>query len=470
MEVQEFITLMKEKCGLNPGDSLLLGFSGGPDSLCLLNLLVESGYLVTAIHVDHSLRASSAEQATCAIELCQERGVTCLLHQVQVADFAHQQKLSIEESARELRYKVLFSEAARIHAAAVLVGHNADDQVETVLMHLIRGSGSSGLAGMRQVEVPNQWSSSIPLVRPLLNCYREEIDQYLAAHHLTPLLDESNLDTRYTRNRIRHELIPKLETYNPQFKDRILHMAEVVGKEDAYLEEENERNWHQVIRESGKRFLVVDRLQVAELDLAMRRRMIQGCIHKLAPALRNIDFQVIDRAARFCSTSTSTNHIDLVGGIELFRIKKDSLVMAFSSDPLVELWPQLPSSSRIDLPYDGEVEVGEHWKLVISHNATRDVIRDPFKGQVDASRLVDPLILDTIQPGDRFVPYGFEGKSIKLGDFWTNEGLPARARKNWPLIRRGHTIIWVPGFRISEEVKVDADSSEILTFEMLKTL
>lgn len=252
-----FLSTLKVDCGLNMEKSILLGFSGGPDSLCLLYLLLESGARVHAAHLDHGLRESSASEADHAQQLCLELGVPCAVKRLDVAVYAASHQISIEESARLLRYQFLFEEAVRNHDQAVLVGHNANDQVETVLMHLLRGSGLSGLAGMRHILLPNPWSDVIPLVRPLLKYDREEIDQILQERGLQPVLDASNTDTIYFRNRIRKELLPILGTYNPQIRRRLINMAEVIAVEDDYLSNEVNKAWSEVMMEQGDNYLVL---------------------------------------------------------------------------------------------------------------------------------------------------------------------------------------------------------------------
>ena len=460
-------TLWKE-CGLNKEKSLLIGFSGGPDSLCLLYLLLESGAGVHAAHLDHGLRESSAEEAAQAQLLCYRLGVPCTVQRKDVAGYAAENHISIEESARILRYRFLFDEAERNHDQAVLVGHNADDQAETILMHLMRGSGVSGLAGMRHILLPNPWSDVIPLVRPLLDHSREEINQFLQERHLQPVIDATNTDTLYFRNRIRQELLPILETYNPQIRQRLTHMASVIAAEDDYLSLDVNSAWSKAVLEEGEKYLVFGRSFTASLHPALLRRLLRRAISWMDSTLRDIDFNVIDRAADFCSQPSRTNRIDLLAGIELFAYTKDRLVMAHLSDPIHQIWPQLTGVDNSEIPVPGELSISDHWKISTSIQTDYQPTPDRMIAQVDKQKIIGSPVLSRVKPGDRFAPYGYAGNIKKVGDFWTGEGLPVRARKNWPLVRAGGEIIWIPGFRIADSVQVDDSTTEIVRLELIK--
>ncbi len=460
------LNLMKE-IGLDPQKAVLLGFSGGPDSLCLLHILLENGYKVIAAHLDHSIRASSAAEAAHVKKICQKLGVQFVSKRLDVAEFGRKNHLTVEESARVLRYEFLFQEAEHLGCQAVLVGHNADDQVETVLMHLLRGSGLSGLAGMRPVLLPNSWSSTIPIVRPLIEVPRYEIETFLEERELGAIVDESNSDKQYFRNRIRHELVPYLTTYNPRIRERIQKMADVIAAEDEFLRFSLNEVWPDVVLQEGERFLVVDRTALLTLHPALLRRFLRRMIEWMDPAIRDIDFDLTNRVAYFCVNPTSSNRIDLLAGMELFLYAKN-LVIAYTDDPLHALWPQLETATALEIPVPGEVRISPRWYLHTSRQTDFEPDPSTYAAQVDAAKITGQLILDRVRPGDRFAPYGYDGHTKKVGDFWTSEGLPARARKNWPLVRMGEEIIWIPGFRIADCVKVEESTKEIIRMVMKK--
>ena len=453
--------------GIDPEKKVLLGFSGGPDSLCLLHLLHETGFQVIAAHLDHGLRPSSAAEAENAKSVCQAYGMECLVNRVDVVASSREHHLTLEESARVLRYEFLFEEAERLMVQAVLVAHNADDQVETVLMHLMRGSGLSGLAGMRPVLLPNPWSNTIPLVRPLIGIRRVEIEDYLRKWGLVAVVDESNTDKQYFRNRIRHELIPYMETYNPRFRERIRNLADVAAVEDDFLRVSLDEIWVKAVRQQGDHFLIIDRDFLLNLHPALLRRFTRQAIEWMDPTLRDIDFKVINRATGFCRKPTRSNRVDLLAGIELFLYNGD-LVFARVDDPLHGLWPQLQAVMECYIPVPGELMVSPVWVLQAYMQDETEIEPSAFVAYLDANKLTGGLLLDRVNQGDRFTPYGGESHTKKVGDFWTSEGLPARARKNWPLIRAGGEIIWIPGFRIANHVRVDETTTEVIRLEMKK--
>jgi len=220
-----------EECGLRPDQPILLGVSGGADSLAMMFGLGALGYTLVIAHLDHALRPESEAEANFVRSIAESQGWPFFSQRIDVLKFAQSEGQSIEEAARHVRYPFLFKQARLQYCQAVAVAHHAEDQVETVLMHFLRGTALAGLSGMPYRRVMPQWDPEIPLVRPLLGIWREEIDAYVAALGVKPCLDSTNLDTTYYRNRLRHQLIPELETYNPQIKAAIFRMAGVLHEE-----------------------------------------------------------------------------------------------------------------------------------------------------------------------------------------------------------------------------------------------
>jgi len=235
MFLTQLAQLAVEKCGLTKAQPILLGVSGGADSLALMHGLDVLGYDVMVAHVDHGLRAESAQEADFVRLLAESRGLPFFRKRADVQQVAETQAESIEEAARNVRYQFLYEQARRNQCQAVAVGHHADDQVETILMHLMRGAALPGLTGMAHRRLMPLWDKKIPLVRPLLGFWRDEIEVYIKEIGITPCDDRSNLDTRYHRNRIRHELIPLLKTYNPKIKSVIWRMGDVLREEEQFL-------------------------------------------------------------------------------------------------------------------------------------------------------------------------------------------------------------------------------------------
>ena len=231
----------------NPEKALVLAVSGGVDSLTLVHALRDSGLKLVVAHLDHALRDVSAQQAQALGEMMTRWELPYVSQRTDVAAFARVEKLGIEEAARICRYRFLF-EVARAHdAQALVLGHNADDQVETVLMHFMRGAGMAGLAGMARRSVLPQFDAKIPLLRPLLGISRAEIEQYAQHHQLEVLLDETNVEPVYYRNQLRLSLIPEMERLNPGFKQSVLRAAEVLRVDNLLLEKLEAQAFRQVV-------------------------------------------------------------------------------------------------------------------------------------------------------------------------------------------------------------------------------
>ena len=224
---------------------------------------------------------------------------------------------------------------------AVAVGHTADDQVETVLMHLLRGAGLSGLRGMSYYSLPNPWSQTIPLVRPLLGVWREEIMAYLARQGLQPSLDASNLEKRYYRNRLRHELIPQLEELNPGARRRIWKMAALLQDEDETIERVVDAAWGQCCLVDSEAAVAFDTGGLRDQPKGVQRRLIRRAIARLRPGLRDIDYETVDRALDFLTSPTRTGQMDLAAGLRLEMEGERLWIADWKADLPGANWPQL---------------------------------------------------------------------------------------------------------------------------------
>jgi len=475
MDLDQLHQIIQDYCGLKYDQNILVGVSGGPDSLCLLNVLVGLGYRVVVAHFNHGLRVQAGEDALFVESQASKMGLRFILGEMDVAGYARTHKLSIEEAARQVRYHFLFEQAKQINAQAVAVAHNANDQVETVLMHLLRGAGLSGLKGMSYQGFMDEWSLSIPLVRPLLDVWREEILDYCETQGLHPVIDSTNFNTNYYRNRLRHELIPYLENYNPQIKEVIWRMAQTLAGDQQVMAEVVEENWSRCCRQNGDGFVEMALGEVRNVSKALQRQLIRQAIGTLRPFLRDIDYWAAERAITFINNPARSGQVDLVSGLRLF-IEQDRLFLAEKDARILDPdWPQMPIGGRLTLACPGEVQIGGDWLLTceISVNRQPDEINlfcsDPMQAWLDAQTLSFPLIVRTRQPGDRFQPLGMQGHSLKLSDFWINEKLSGRARPDWPLVCSGDQIVWIPGFRPGHPFRVSPGTSQLAHLRLART-
>ena len=461
-------------CQIDPGELLLVGVSGGPDSLCLLDALYCLGYKLIVAHLDHGLRPESGGEAENVAALAASRNLPFVLEQADVAGFANQQGMSLEEAARTLRYRFLFQQARQNQAQAVAVGHTADDQVETTLMHLLRGTGLGGLRGMEWRSLPNTWDTEIPLVRPLLGTWRQQIVAYLETRQLQANLDASNQDRRFYRNRLRLELIPFLEELNPGARQRIWRMAEVLGEEDKLLDSLVDAAWKDCFAESGPGYLAFDGAGLLACPLAIQRRLIRRGIAALRPGLRNIDFAAVERALNFLQAPTRTSRLDLAAGLRLELQENRLWIAAWEAELTGQNQPQIDPQLALTLETPGEVLLPGGWQLSAERLNMDEAVRqqaltnvDPYQCWLDAGSLGLPLGVRARRAGDRFCPLGMGGHSMRLSDFMINFKLPRRMRSRWPLVVDGNQIVWVPGFRGCDPAAIRAGTMKVVHISLV---
>ena len=452
--IEKILNILQQECHLMADSSILIGVSGGPDSLSLLDTLSQTGYPLKAATFNHLLRPQSGQEVDRVRQFCADRNINFVTGQADVHQHARELGISIEEASRELRYAFLFQQAQLWDASAVAVGHNADDQVETILMHLLRGAGSSGLSGMRFRTLPNPWSSSIPIIRPLLSTWRTEINQYVERHQLPVSQDQSNLDRRFLRNRLRHELIPNLETYNPNVKQALWRTAQVHFDEQVVLDYASSAAWLACIDRQLPNAIRIQTSAFNNQLVAIQRALLRKAIGVLTPGLRDIDFNAIERARSFLQVPSRSHRVDLIAGLQLFY-ENGQVWLARQKTELPEPnWPQTAISSQESMEIPGKIMIAPTWELqalfrMLDQEIRQEAIHnsDPYQAWLDADRVELPLAIRTRRPGDRFQPLGLENGTMKLSDFFINQKLPQRARALWPLICSGEEICWIPGFR-----------------------
>ncbi|MEJ2596970.1 MAG: tRNA lysidine(34) synthetase TilS [Anaerolineales bacterium] len=464
--IDDIIKVLKKYCQLQPNRLILVGVSGGPDSVCLLHLLVQHGYPLVIAHLNHGLRPEASDDADFVYQLAHRWKIPFVLGQQDVAVFARQNGYSLEEGARVARYRFLLKEAAKRDAQAIAVAHTADDQVETVLMHLLRGAGTSGLRGMAFRAHMENWEPDIPLVRPLLSTWRSEILDYLEANQLSSRFDQSNLDTRFYRNRLRHELIPLLETYNPAIRRNIWQMAEILRADDKALDEATQAAWVECLHELGAGYVILNGTKLNAQNTAIQRRLLRKGINFLRPGLRDIGYDAIARAVALAQSPTAGKQITLGAGLHLHYEANALWLASAEADLPTADWPQIPSGEVYQLPVPGELALSGGWLLraeIPPKTGREDYFdgsswppdrTDPYQAWIDADQIQTPLQIRTLRSGDRFLPLGMNGHSLKLSDFMINIKLPQRARGGWPLVISGNSIAWIPGLRLAHPFRI----------------
>ena len=488
--VEQVGKVAEQACGLEKQRTVVVGVSGGADSLCLLDILRQLGYPLIVAHFDHQLRPESGGDAAQVAKIASEMNLPFKCTTGNVIGFAAEEGLSTEEAARVLRYRFLFEQARVYDAQAVAVGHTADDQVETVLMHLLRGSGLAGLRGMSYRHILPVWDASIPVVRPLLDNWREETHGYCHAHKLMPVEDASNQNDVYFRNRLRHQLIPTLETYNLQWRQVMLRTSRVLAGDYAIIEAETERNWAEVAH-SGEGYVVFNRNALLLLLPGLQRNLIRHAVGLLRPGLRDLGLETVDRILAFAQFPTRSRKLEIYGGLNL-RVEGESLYLEIHAATLSgKEWPQIPGGYQAELPVPGEILLPGDWMISSAIQSSSDLIAESFRsnasastprdisqgneiimrnyeGWIDADMVSLPLVVRRHRSGERWSPLGMASGSIKLSDFFINNRLPQPAREGWPVVCSGDEVAWLPGFRPGQAFRVREETRRVIHLRMKK--
>lgn len=453
------------EAGFTEGDSLVVAVSGGPDSMALLHQLrpfVRPEALHVA-HLDHAIRAESLNDAQYVAAIAAQWNLPFHSRRVDVPALAGRQGWSLEEAGRQARYEFFADLALAAGAACVAVGHNADDQAETVLLHCLRGSGLTGLRGMLPVS-PLLGDNDLKLIRPLLFQTRAEIEAYCDRFGLNPLLDETNRDPTYARNRIRHQLLPELMTYNPQIKSHLAQLAAIAAAEEALVSDLVDAVWPELLVELGPGWLVLDRGRFQELPLAIQRRTLRRATETMNPDVIDLSFKTVEQALEAAGRRESGIEAGLPGGLTMLA-DYEHLIFSWASAEAPTDLPQVVTDEVVLLPVPGQIRLANGWLLTARPLADLpddlNPGQDPWVATINLQE-GESLFLRTRQPGERMQPLGMDGHSSSVQDIMVNRKLAARLRDRWPVLAAEDHLAWIVGHTIDHRCRVQADSSGIV--------
>lgn len=443
------------------GDLVLVAVSGGPDSIALLHILHSLreplGISLRGVHLDHMFRgAESLRDAQYVLQFCANLGVPCTAESIDVSDYAKKHQLSKQVAAREVRYQYLNSVAQKYQAQKIALGHHADDQAETVLLNLLRGTGIGGLAGIAPLR-DNRY------VRPLLSVRRKEIEQYCHSQGLSYCIDSSNRKTEYLRNRIRLELLPYLEKhYNPEIIPSLGRLAELSREENQYIEEEAAKTFEKLVDIIDGNGLELPLLKFNDQPLALRRRLVRLAWQRLTGSQRDLSYRHVQDVLNQCNKQ-GVGLVELPMGLRC-KIAYGKIIFtaneqAKTTKPLPDLCYPLPVPGGLTV---SELGISIKTKLYKRSQLKTDA-RDLAANEAvfDWSKVSDQLYVRTRRPGDKFAPQG-AGGTVKLKKFFIDQKVPREKRDQIPLICCGNEIIWVTGLRIGEYWKITPQTEMIL--------
>ena len=434
---------------IKPGMKLVLAVSGGPDSMALLDIMArlreELAIELWAAHLHHGLRPEADDEQVLVEERCRFYEIELGVKKTAVAELAAREGLSLEDAGRRARYAFLEQWRKQQGADAVATAHHRDDRAETVLLHLLRGSGIRGLRGIMPVNGN--------LIRPLLGCSKEEILLYLEQWNLTYAIDESNWDLRYTRNRIRHELLPELfERYNPAIREGLNRLADLAAADEAWMERLCREALPDLItaQENGRVAMDIKKLRLE--DLALQRRALHMVLKQLSVA--DWGLREVDDLLELSRKSGSSRRLSLQGGVEA-RLEYDSLILS--------LRPEEPSESfcwSLTEPGRITLNAGQEWEIFRAQRGNRQ--QSALDLVMDEDKVRWPLCLRSRCPGDRFMPLGMTG-SKKLKDVLMEMKIPAWQRDMIPILASHNGDIYaLPGRGVSRLAAPTSDTQRFL--------
>ncbi len=456
------------------GESALCAVSGGPDSVAMLHILRELNevqqleWKLHVAHVNHGLRGKASDEDEEFVRgLAGKLGLP--LHAERVDVRAHQERarMTTEEAGRDLRHRFLQRKAAELGAQKISLAHNLDDQAETILHRILRGTGLRGLKGMAPIRVISR-KQDLFVVRPMIEIERYEIEAYLREKGIAYKTDLSNFDTSLTRNKIRHKLFPMLESeFNPRAKMALVKLGQTAGSFYLLLREIANEVYENTKMISGEGEVCLSVEEFAKLPPAIQTLIIDRSVKTVLGRVPQLNFEHYLEIISLCGEHGYQKAIRLPRGLEARRegyILKIARPQA-PAPPLKFAHRKIKVPGRtlirkLNLEIDAEVQEG---KIVGLKEYIRN--KDYTEEIIDFEKLEGPLVVRLRKGGDSFVPLGSRG-STKLKKFFIDNKVPKAVRDRVPILTDGKRIVWVVGYRIGDDVKITDATKKVLKLKV----
>lgn len=426
-------------------DRVIVGVSGGPDSICLFHILnilkAEYRLKLYAFHLNHKLRGKESDGDEKFVkQFCQSRKIPGRFKRFAVREYAKKKKLSLEQAAREIRYKLLEQERKRLRCNKIALGHNANDNTETIIINLTRGTGLTGLCGIPPIRDR--------IFRPLLETERKAIVNYLKSNQIAYRIDSSNIDWKIPRNFIRIKVLPQLQKLNPNLIETTTKTATILSGEENYLKDLTKEIFKRIVIRKSKEGISLDNTILLSYTLALRRRFLKF----LMPALGYDKIEKILEMSENKTVGTLSLTKNLVANKEYDRIFLGKRVKkTISRNISVPIGKSLAVS---DMGIEIQTKLKQPTNLDL---ATKDSDTEIF----DYDKLSPPFYLRYRQPGDRFTPFG--GSEKKLKEVLIDDKIPERVRSSLPLFCDREGILWILGSRRAERARIKPETKKFLT-------
>ncbi|WP_196247004.1 tRNA lysidine(34) synthetase TilS [Clostridium novyi] len=458
--IEKVINTIKCNNMFEVNDKVVVALSGGPDSICLLHILHtlkdELNISIVAAHVNHCLRGEAADNDEMYVKkICEELGIQCFVKREDVHRISKERGISCEMAGREVRYQFFEEVLHKINGNKIAIAHNANDQAETVLMRILRGTGLEGLVGIRPVR------DNI-FVRPIINLTRDEIENYCEVNKLNPRIDKTNFENIYTRNKIRLELIPYIQkNFNSDVIEVLNRFSDTVKVDNEYINNVAKEKYNEYSEISEEKIILKG--QLFKEHEAILTRVIRIAIKNIKGNLNNLEknhiYDIID-----IQKKSTGKYIMLPSGIRVTNNYGDIYVYKEEKEHKVQ-----KINKEVELNLLEENVLTNH-KLKI----TLDIIKSKEDIKFDKNPLIKYFDYDKIKGviklryrknGDKFMPFGMSG-SKKLKDLFIDLKIPKERRDSIPLITFGDDIAWIVGYRISDKFKINKDTKNILKIKI----
>lgn len=427
---------------VKPGEKILVAVSGGADSMALLYSLYwlrkDLGIDLVMAHLDHGIRRDTAEDLGIVRAAAEDLGLTLFYEKVDAPAYAKAHKLNLEEAARRLRRDFLVRAAEQTQAQKIALGHTRTDLAETVVLHLLRGAGPAGLKGFLPV--------APPFIRPLILCTREETRAFCEQHSIPFRDDPTNFDTRYLRNAIRLELLPKLRKYNPQVEEALARAARLLAESVEVLDWATALALSQSLKGKG-----LDLAKLRTLPRPLQALVVRSWASQFGVLLYQRHVEALLRGV----AQGRAAEYHLPQGL-VARIGQGTLVIEEGKPPPTGIW---------SLAFPGETvipELGWGFALTEEPRPASLISYDPYHIYLSKKKLQLPLFVRATQRADVFRPFG-KTEEKNVWDFLARQGIPRWERERWPVVVDGRGVVWVVGVRPSGEYSVEEDEKEVIS-------
>ena len=461
---------------IQKGDSVLVGASGGPDSMALLHALLslaDSMELRLGVaHLNHCLRQTASDCDENFVKIVAEKkGVPVFVQKKDIASEREKTGLSLEEAGREARYHFFNAVCRKNRFNKIAVGHHKDDNAEQIILNLIRGSGPAGMGGIPPIRKN--------IIRPLIRTSRSEVLDYLNTNKIEFVIDQSNADERFARNNIRHHLMPLLkQRYNPKISETLDRLSTIVQSEEEWINSLVNPLFETSVISSNDRQLTLSVVQLKHFHGAAQRRVLRKAILAVKKDLRRIRFSHIDSIIQLINSNPRQARLDLPDRIRILK-KADLLFIRKELKNLRTIQPPVEDATPHAFEYQisgSDIEsrqpvfiseINSHISFFKMHPTRIQNLTElsDHTAVFDWDTIQFPIIIRNFHPGDRFSPIGMTGTQ-KLKKFFINNKIDSLKRADFPIFVSGNEIIWVGGLRMADPFKLTRKTKTILKVEI----